>query len=259
MARARRRKRTEISLFPFLSVLACTIGTLTLIITATATSQVAAGGIDIERYEQLEREIAEGRLELAAIEDLQQDLSELDSSLAGARERTAALTSQRAALGDPLAADAPQVQALRDTASRIEGLEAELATLQKQAAKQRGELDERRRKLANAPIRIRPSGSGWGLVPQFIECDETGIVLYEAPDWKGRRIPTYLVSTSPELTRFLQRVKFDDAGTVIFLIRPGGVAAHDAASARASRLGVRGGRMPVDADGPLDFSAVERS
>ena len=175
MARARHRKRTEISLFPFLSVLACTIGTLTLIITATATSQVAAGGIDIERYEQLEREIAEGRLELAAIEDLQQDLSELDSSLAGARERTAALTSQRAALGDPLAADAPQVQALRDSASRIEGLEAELATLQKQAAKQRGELDERRRKLANAPIRIRPSGSGWGLVPQFIECDETGI------------------------------------------------------------------------------------
>jgi predicted RNase H-like nuclease (RuvC/YqgF family) len=259
VARARRRRRTEVSLFPFLSVLACTIGALTLIITATATSQVAAGGIDIERYERLEREIAAGRLELAALELLEREQAELAARLDEAGRRADALAGERAALGEPLAPDDPLSRSLRDGTSRVEALERELAERKQRSARLRGEVDARRKRLANAPIRIRPSGSGFGLAPRFIECRRDGIVLFESPDWKGRRIPTVLAATSPELTRFLQRAKFQEAGTVIFLVREGGVTAHDVAAARASRLGVRSGRMPVAGDGPLDFSAVDRS
>jgi len=259
VARPRRRWRPEVSLFPFLSVLACTIGTLTLIITATATSQVAAGGVDIELYERLEQEIAEGRLQLAEIEGLEREVLGLEENLREVRERAQALAAQKASLGDRVAPDAPVEGALRKAESRIEALEGDLDPVREQGRKLRAQLDERRRQLANAPIRIRPSGSGYGLVPQFIECRKEGVVLYEAPDWKGRRVPTYLVSTSPEVTRFLQRVRFHDAGTVIFLVRAGGVAAHRAASARADRLGIRSGSMPIVGDGPFDFSAVGRS
>jgi hypothetical protein len=256
LARARRRQRTEVSLFPFLSVLACTIGALTLIITATATSQVAAGGIDIERYERLEQEIATGRLELAALDVLADDVAGLETELDDARRRAEALADEREALGEPMAADDPLRRVLRDEATRVESLEQERAALEARAARARGEIDERRQQLANAPIRIRPSGSGFGLVPRFIECRADEIVLYEAPGWKGRRVPTVLAATSPELTRFLQRAKFQQAGTVIFLVREGGVRGHDIANARAGRLRVRTGSMPVAGDGPLDFSAV---
>jgi len=259
MARARRRSRTEISLFPFLSVLACTIGALTLIITATATSQVAAGGIDIEHYERLEREIGAGRLELAAFELLEREEAELEVRLEQARQRADALAGERAALGEALSPDDPLNQALRNGETRVETLERELDELAASSETLRGEIDERRKRLANAPIRIRPSGSGFGLVPRFVECRRDGIVLYESPDWQGRRIPTVLAATSPELTRFLQRAKFQQAGTVVLLVREGGVTAHDVVSARADRLGVRSGRMPVAGDGPLDFSAVDRS
>ena len=58
MARPRRRSRTTPSLFPFLSVIACIIGALTLILAASAVGQMATGTIDLERYERLEEEIA---------------------------------------------------------------------------------------------------------------------------------------------------------------------------------------------------------
>ena len=65
MARPRRRTRPSVTLFPFLSILACVMGTLILVITASATSQVASGGIDLERSEQLEAQIDADRRRLA--------------------------------------------------------------------------------------------------------------------------------------------------------------------------------------------------
>ena len=59
MARRRRKKGVSVSLFPFLSILACVIGTLTLMITALALGQMDTDEMASElRLDYLKRQIA---------------------------------------------------------------------------------------------------------------------------------------------------------------------------------------------------------
>lgn len=257
MARPRRRTRPSVSLFPFLSVLACVMGTLILLITASATSQIAAGGVDIERYEHLEQEIAESRRQLATLRDLEREVADVQGQLEKARARAEALEAERESAGDVLARTRPLRASLDEAEQQVTALEAKLAPLQRQGAAKRGELAERRRQLANAPIRIRSAGSGTGLTPQFVECRSDGIVMYESPDWQARPLPLHLVPRSGEYLRFLQRVGFDRGRSVVFLVRPGGIDAYREADAVARRQGLRRGAMPITRAGEIDFSVVD--
>ena len=81
MARPRKRRRPQVSLFPFLSVLACVIGALTLLIAATAVGRVASDAVDLELYERLEREIAQGRRRLAELSALVDNVETLGAEI----------------------------------------------------------------------------------------------------------------------------------------------------------------------------------
>ncbi|MGH0033099.1 MAG: hypothetical protein ACQGVC_25190 [Myxococcota bacterium] len=258
MARPRRRTRPSVSLFPFLSILACVIGTLILVITASATSQVASGGIDLESYERLEAEIVEGRRRLAELQGLSTELDDLARSLAAERERRDALARERDALAGALARNVPDREALADDEARVAALERELAPLQRTNGEKREELARRRALQAEAPIRIQPSGSGLGLDPHFVECRSEGIVLYVGETREARPIPTHLVRASPEYARFLREVLFRSNASVIFLIREGGVESYRRARPVADRHRVRSGEMPIVGEGPLDFSPLSR-
>ena len=75
MARRRRSEEVSISLFPFLSILACVIGVLTLVIMSLSLSQIAQGreNADVARAE--ERASVKKRIEamLAQIDKLGKD------------------------------------------------------------------------------------------------------------------------------------------------------------------------------------------
>ena len=256
MARPRRRTRPTLSLFPFLSVLACVIGTLVLVITATATSQVAAGGIDFERYERLEEEIETSRRRLAELSGLARELEELESNLANARERAGTLERETLALREALAENAPLRDALARQQAELARLEAELAPLVAASDREKQKLAERRRKLGSARIRLRPAGSGYGLDPHFVECRPEGIVVYEGIERRPLPIATHRIASSAEYRRFLRAALFRTNATVIFLIRQGGVDACEWARGVARRHRIRHGEIPLTSDGPLDFSAV---
>jgi hypothetical protein len=257
MARPRRRSRTSVSLFPFLSVLACVIGTLVLLITATATSQVAAGGIDIERYDHLEQEIEEGRRRLAELSGLSEELAELEASLRSSRERAAALEAERAATRDALARHLPLRESLREARATTRGLEAEREVLANARREREQALEERRRVLSEARIRIQPAGSGYGLDPRFVECRPEGIVYYEGLERRPVPVPTHEIAASPGYRRFLRAAVFDSNATVTFLIRSGGVDACEWARSVARQHRLRHGEVPLVGDGALDFSAVD--
>jgi len=257
MARRRRRSRLSISLFPFLSVLACVIGTLVLLITATSTQQVAAGGFDLERYERLEQEIEASRRRLAGLEDLSQELDALDTRLADVRERSAALERERAALRDAGERLAPLIETLRAHEARVQALEHELAPLAEETAAREQALRERRRVLADARIRIRPSGSGYGLDPHFVECRPEGIVYYEGLERRPREVPTHRIADHAGYRRFLRAALFRTNASVVFLIRQGGVDSCEWARGIARGERLRHGEIPLPGAGAIDFSAVD--
>lgn len=254
--RPRRRTRLSVSLFPFLSVLACVIGALVLVITATATQQVAAGGIDLEHYERLEQQIQTDRRRLAELQDLGAELASLDSQLSDAHARVDALESERSAVRTALSQHAPQREALRQQEARVTRLEQELAPLTKEAAAREQALAEKKRVLARAKIRIQPSGSGYGLEPHFVECRPEGIVFYEGLERRPVPVATHRIPTSAEFRRFLRAAVYRSNASVIFLIRPGGVDACEWARAEVLQQQLRYGEIPLPGSGELDFSAL---
>lgn len=257
MARPRRRTRPSISLFPFLSVLACVIGTLTLVITATATSQVASGAVDLERYERLEQEIETNRRQLAALEGLSSEVETLAQDVDAARERAERLERERRAAQQALARNAPLREALRTEEERLAALERELSPLRAARERAQDALEARRQALARAKIRIQPAGSGYGLDPYFVECRPEGIVYYAGVRHTPEAVPTHRIASSAGFTRFLRAASFRPHASVVFLIREGGVDACEWARGVVVQHRLRHGEIPLVGDGPLDFSAVE--
>ncbi len=256
MTRPRRRTRPSVSLFPFLSVLACVIGTLVLLITATATSQVASGGVDLERYEHLEQEIEANRKRLAELSGLANELEELLTNLEETRARGIALERERAVVREAIAQHAPLLAALREDESRLRELERELAPHSEASAARAQALAERKKRLSSARIRLKPAGSGYGLDPHFVECRPEGIIYYEGLERRPVEVPTHHISASAGYRRFLRAAVFRTNATVIFLIRQGGVDAYQWASRVAQQHRLHYGEIPLVGAGALDFSAV---
>lgn len=256
MARPRRRTRPTLSLFPFLSVLACVIGTLTLLITATAIGEMAGNTIDLERYEALERQVAEGRRQLAELRALREEVTDLEATVAHERETRGALQEELERRADAVDAAAPLREHLARTEKRASTLEAELERVQAAQDGLEARLKARREALAEAPILIQPAGSGTGLEPHFVECRPDAVVLYEGPELRPNPVAASRLDTSPDVRRFLRAVRIAPSATAILLIRPGGVGPCQALEAQAALLGVRNGKLPIPADGELDFSRM---
>ncbi len=89
---ARRPSREPVSsLFPFLSVLACVIGTLTLLIAALAIGQVAEGLLDSEIDPTEVEHLDAQRAELRALEEQVEAVEHVAEELAAARAELRAL------------------------------------------------------------------------------------------------------------------------------------------------------------------------
>lgn len=251
MARARRRNRTEPSLFPFLSILACVIGALALLITSQAVGQIAAPAVDVDRYEGLEARIERDRQALAGLRTLAEEVAALEAEISEARAEQQRLEAE---LGPDISTGAPLRARLEEIGSRNSALERELELLAEGARERASELEAREAR-PEAAVRVRPSGSGKGLSPYFVECRRQGLRLHTQTHTID--VPAHRISTSAEFRRFVRSVAQRDKATVIFLIRPGGVAAREVAlrSIREARL--RTAEIPVPGDGPLDLSAFE--
>lgn len=255
MSRARRKDREPASsLFPFLSVLACVIGTLTLLIAGLAISQVASSLLDNEVDPVQQEHLATER---AALRSAEAALEEVDRV---AEEVTAAAAALRA-----LGVRPDQSEALRRRAVQTRRSATQLASLVRYLEKENDDLDgsiqgieidlvRERPDDDNRPIRILPHGTARPLRPFFVECRSEGVRVYE----KNLRESLYLSRDSlDDASRFrgwLQRVRTVRNGTVIFLIRPDGVETYTWASRVSGRLYVRHAKLPLPSQGDLEFA-----
>jgi hypothetical protein len=219
VARRRRRGVNSLSLFPFLSVLACVIGALTLLITALAIGQLATDTVDVADFRAAEAKVQEGTAERA---ELQARLAWSEAS--SLERRRSELERER----DRLRAELQSVSA---------------------------ELDGRSALPTEPRILLQPSGSGQRLSPRFVECRAGELRLHQGGGF-GPPIPVDQLPASARYRQFLREVVGLRSGTVIFLIRPDGVRTYNAASAVAAALGVRHGKLPIPGQGEIDFSLL---
>lgn len=262
--RRRKGKGLEVSLFPFLSVLACVIGALTLILASMAVSHVgssALAGVRLgDELDRLQAALIEAQAELErsleALETIQSsdaDHEELNARLMGLGLSPEITLEELEKLVDrrQRASDAARLRARRAK------LEAERRTQQAQIEGLRADVDARVDARRNLSMRIAPSGEGPVYRPYFAECTERYVEVHTTRSDFTYRVPKEDVLRGEQFQRFLRRIRVLRNTKLVFLVRPEGIETFELASEAAARLDVPFAKLPLPGDGELDFSAFD--
>lgn len=243
------------SLFPFLDILAGTIGSLCLIILAVSlgqTQQASPAFQNTPELSDLQEQVSQKAVELrkieASIQTFQAALLEVetDRNRLTLRRQQA---QQRWQEWTRFARAASRGQAYRRS---IRDAKRKVNQLTNQAKSLRPRLkNETDRRTGKDRIKIFFTGKGKHLKPRFVECGARAIILHgeEGPrsiDWSAVRI-------SEDIRRLFSEVKDDPNATVTFLVRPDGIATFNLVRDLAQEQSVPSGKLPIPGDGELDL------
>ena len=256
-----------VSLFPFLSILACVIGTLTLMISALALGQMATPELDsANQMHAIERRQSSLREEISRFdqqpEPFQKNASASARALASTRTQLNELERRLASLKAQKSPDTklPSAEKLvldaKTLETRIRSLETELASRRSEAKTLREQIAQRKKPPEEAIVKIRPGGSGVGIRPIFIECTNTSVVIHEKD--KPVRVRTADIAASPEFLDLARRVAKQPNSSIIFLIRDNGLSTYARAKRVATDNYARNGKLPVIGQGKLDLSLFRK-
>lgn len=263
----RRKQAIEISLFPFLSILACVIGVLVLLICLVVLSSIDKSGVEATKEQMLKGQKNSAAFELAKqeTEDLERMIEAVRTDLSEVKNNpidVAPLAAER----DALKVDLEQLKIAKVPASLdLAPINAELVALRGRTKEGRlslqkmdAELAKRKAGPAPARVRVQPSGSGGrgDIAPTFVECTAKSLVIHAKPN--NITVPRAQVATHKQWIDTLKRVATQAKGTVIFLIREDGISTYRAASNIAASHYCRNGKLPVSGAGELDFSAFNK-
>jgi len=260
MVRRKRSDSDDVSLFPFLSVLASIIGVLTLLISAVALAQMDNDTVvRAEQYEKLRKKIEEREQE---IKDLQGRIAdgasragEKQKQLASAREQLEELENQidqsRQLNDQQQAVEIPQDE-LVTKRQEIDQVQLELKEIQDHVAQLVKELEERKKPAIESEVTILPSGSGSGLDPVFVECAVGSVVIHSVTP--PLRIRKQDLAQDKTFAQLLGKTKSSKTQTIVFLVRDDGLATYHHARNLANRREARNGKLPVVGQGEIDLS-----
>ncbi len=271
MAKLRKHDEGRASLFPFMSILACLIGILTLMI--SVSMQVKQMEHEGRTEEEMARALANRNLK-NRIEAISNEIPKLEQQLrrdkASAVEM-AALEEHRISLRMKLdeiakAMDPDETDALLQ--KTVENLKLEIASLRRGRPSLAKKLESLKAELAkrkDAPepvgsVVIRPGGVGSRAAKNifFVECNSTGIVIHGG-DAASAPVPTATIETSEAYGDLLTRVKNTRDSMVLFLLRKGGNEAYRwAAGIAETKYQVNTGKLPVPNEGKIDLSLFNR-
>ncbi|MAG34154.1 MAG: hypothetical protein CL908_25015 [Deltaproteobacteria bacterium] len=248
-----RRDRLRVSLFPFMSVLACTIGALTLLLTAMSLSAVGAHGDSERAYA---RSLAEVEADRASIEAERRALAQADRAWV---EVDTALAARGLSSGLSRASIEREIERVEDHSRLVSSL-ARVEQALREVSRERDAvettlevLESRRETL---PILIDPTGLSRHLKPFFVECDEGGATAYRASDALRYFVPLESLSPGGDYGRYLRRVAATPGALLVLLVRPDGLATSRRAESIARGAGVRVARLPLPGGGELDWSLL---
>lgn len=272
MSQARTRSDPEISLFPFLSILVCIIGSLLLLILVLT---IAQGVLNARRSpEDFARDKEADELRKAAVirdQELKQWRGEkergdaLKVELGTKRERFVVLTEKIQSSAEEARKvtfeQAAQQKELENMLKQIEMLKSENGPLQAEVDRLRAQVAARKANLDAKPkLVVRGSGSGAlaGNTPIFfVECNAGGIVIHHARA-EAIRITTGSIGIDAGYDDFLRHVASTPKAMIVFLLREDGLNSYNRAAGWAeSRFNVRHGKLPLPGQGEVDLSLFQ--
>ena len=202
----------EISLFPFLSILACVIGILTLMITAIVIAQIDPEAVNekietaLEDDEEFQKKIEERKKELKDLRD------EIEAIKKGPFKKID--PKKKDQLRQQISTVTAQVEKAQNDQKQSKSIQGEVVKMQSDLARMMKDLEQAEEewelmkepeKFATMVVKQSGSGAGGDLEPTFIECNEKGIRVYEE-DGKYFEVPVAQINGNPKLKALIQKV-----------------------------------------------------
>ncbi|MFP6854623.1 MAG: hypothetical protein VB980_02480 [Opitutales bacterium] len=241
MAKNRNKDDLQVSLFPFLSILACVLGILTLMITAVVLSQannetfqeqVAEAMSDqTEFQEQLQREKDELVRLRKELEEVRKEPNKVIDP-----QKKKKLEQEIKKLKEEQSKKLQMVrQQIAKTKKEKQENVKELVVVTQAMGNVEGQLKTRKDPSKFATMVVKPSGSGLGgsLEPTFVECDGKGINVFSADGKKAYSVNRAEIAKHKKWLSLIQKLRGDapfrnwwsTAGSTIeakFISRKGG-------------------------------------
>jgi hypothetical protein len=258
-----RRQSVQLSLFPFMSVLACTIGALTLLLVSMAVTSVGATRLPSSeqslRADELEAELP--RIE-AGLERLEREWKALLEAEARWAEVDAALEARGLEAGRSEEATRRALRVVeRQTKDResLRQAESELARIEKTRDAIEASIEVLESRRRTLPILIDATGLSRQQQPYFVECDAHGLTAFRVTDDFEYFVPLEEVGTHGVFKRYLRRVRATPGALLVLLVRANGIPAMERAVGLAREAGVRVARMPLPGEGELDWRLLRQA
>ncbi|WP_404310365.1 hypothetical protein [Neorhodopirellula lusitana] len=264
MPRRPKSNDDDISLFPFLSIIASVIGVLTMMIATLALAQTDKPDVaQIEAYEDSQKELKASEERIA---ELKQEISVAQSDSLEIQEQRQQLTVTVAELKklfeelqqveQELAAQKEVVIVIptldKQMRESLDDMQNQAEELKEQIAQLESNLDERTNpKEAN--VTILPQGSGQNFQPHFIECADGALVLHTSENPK--RIPAGAMTKDADFLAVLNEVANGKDDTLVLLIRSDGLNTYRAVKRLCDQREIRNGKLPIVGKGRVDLSA----
>ena len=204
-----------VSLFPFLSILACLIGILTLMIklisdmkTMEHTGKQDEKQVELAReFQAVKNQIKKAEKESVEITESMRRRSAVFKEMDDLEERRVVLKRELADKGAATAKekDVSLQKIVERLVQQIEALRRERPELEKKLAELKAELEKRKKKPDDKPlpVRVHPGGSGSAAKYElsFLECNSTGVVIL-GKDGKQTPVSTAAIETDRSWTRY---------------------------------------------------------
>ena len=258
-----RRPRTnddDISLFPFLSIIACVIGVLTMMIATLALAQTDTPDVaKIENFEQdtksLDRtkaRIKQIKLEISDSLILREQQQKNETNKAEIAEMLAELKAIEKELADQKKVKIviPKLDPkARETAT---DMQAQHAQIEEQIAQLEQDLRDRKDR-SEANVTVLPQGSGLNFKPHFVECAADSFVMHtQTPP---QRIRTANAAKAKEFIDLMQLAANGKSDSIVFLVRNDGLGTFRTLKGLCDKRSIRNGKLPVVGQGRIDLSA----
>ncbi len=273
MAR-RKSSGAEISLFPFLSILVCVIGCLTMIIVFINLIQMNKGEgkepkeVEVAKeYVELKKKQEEDQKQLDKKRQLMENLIQDQEDLRTKREKLRRLKE--------LLASNEKVDSLRDELiaklnlliRTNKNLDKDKIELLAEVKKLEEEIKKRKLPPDAAALRVQSSGSAASNIePYFVEIADKTILIHTSLSEPPLEIPSASLKQSKEFLDLLKKIGEKPYRKLIFLVRgnPASVANFNRANStvsgfnRVSGTKILPGKLPLPGEGKVDLKVFAK-
>jgi hypothetical protein len=258
MARAKSSAVPSVSLFPFLSILACLSGALVVMICVLSIVQVTTSGTSAAKTNPLAAEMKELQKQLAEFRSITDQMTTIEQA------------EKRMVLLQELVKDAETTDAVRARLEAeiknmqvvIANLQTQKPQLQKEIAKLKEDLAERRidPSQIKPALRVQGGGSGFAVGRRLfvVEANSDSVTVHR--DRENRfRVSAATIGADKDFNDFLAEVTAHKNHLVLFLVRTDGWNSYVRGAGWAEqKFNLATSKMPIPGQGKVDLSEFEK-